>query len=242
MRPTTTMILVIAAISAALTLAGCKGGEPEGGPEGRSEDAGMALETEDNKTLYVVGVSVGRNLASLDLSPAELEIVQAGIEDSATGVEPRVSVQEYGPKIQALVQSRAQRKAETEKESSKDFLAQAAGQEGAETSSSGMIYFETLKGSGASPGATDRVRVHYRGSLTNDEQFDSSYDRGQPGEFPLNGVIPCWTEGVQKMAVGGKAKLICPSSIAYGDAGRPPTIPPGATLIFEVELVEILGS
>ncbi len=105
-----------------------------------------------------------------------------------------------------------------------------------------MIYFETLKGSGASPGATDRVRVHYRGSLTNDEQFDSSYDRGQPADFTLNGVIRCWGEALQKMAVGGKAKLICPASIAYGDAGRPPTIPAGATLIFEVELIEILGS
>ena len=238
MRPTTTMILAAAAISAALALGGCKGGEPGG----ESETDTIALETEDDKTLYTVGVSVGMNIKSLDLSPAEFEIVQAGIKDSATGVEPRVSVHEYGPKIQALVQARAQRKAEAEKGQSEGYLAQAAGEEGAETSSSGMIYFETQKGSGASPGATDRVRVHYRGTLRDGKQFDSSYDRGEPVEFPLNGVIPCWTEGVQKMAVGGKSRLICPSSIAYGDAGRPPTIPPGATLIFEVELIEIVGS
>lgn len=238
MRPTTTMLLAIAAISAGFTLAGCKGGEPGGGPKADT----TAIETEDDKTLYMAGVSVGMNLASLDLSPAELEVVEAGIEDTVNGVEPRYSIQEYGPKIQALAQARAQRKAEAEKAVSADFLAQAAGEEGAEASSSGLIYFETEKGNGASPGATDRVRVHYRGTLRDGEQFDSSYDRGQPADFALNGVIPCWGEALQKMAVGGKARLICPSSIAYGDTGRPPTIPPGATLIFEVELIEIVGS
>ncbi len=238
MRPITTMLLAIAAISAALTLAGCKGE----GAESRSKTDSAVLETEDDKTLYVVGVSMGMNLAKLELSPAELEIVQAGIGDTVTGVEPRVSIQEYSPKIQALVQARAQRKAEAEKVRSKEYLAQAAGEEGAEASSSGLIYIETEKGSGASPGATDRVRVHYRGTLRDGTQFDSSYDRGQPADFALNGVIACWGEALQKMAVGGKAKLICPASIAYGDAGRPPTIPPGATLIFEVELIEILGS
>ncbi len=238
MKPTTMMLLAIATISSALTLAGCKGE----GAEGRPETGTAALETEDDKTLYVVGVSMGMNLANLELSPAELEIVQAGLEDTVTGVEPRVSIQEYGPKIQALVQARAQRNTEAAKARSMEYLAQAAGEEGAEASSSGLIYFETEKGSGASPGATDRVRVHYRGTLRDGTQFDSSYDRGQPADFPLNGVIACWGEALQKMAVGGKAKLICPASIAYGDAGRPPTIPAGATLIFEVELIEILGS
>ena len=238
MKLTTQMLLAIAAISAALTLAGCKGE----GAEGRPETGTAVLETEDDKTIYVVGVSMGMNLANLELSPAELQIVQAGLEDTVTGVEPRVSIQEYSPKIQALVQARAQRKAEAEKVRSKEYLAQAAGEEGAEASSSGLIYIETEKGNGASPGATDRVRVHYRGTLRDGTQFDSSYDRGQPADFALNGVIACWGEALQKMAVGGKAKLICPASIAYGDAGRPPTIPPGATLIFEVELLEILGS
>ena len=246
MRPTATMILAATAMSAALTLGGCKGGEPEGGSETDTAELETEFETEfeteDDKTLYAIGVSVGMNLKSLDLTPAELEVVKAGIEDAATGVESRVPLQEYGPKIQALVQGRAKRKAEAEKGLSQEYLAQAAGEEGAEASSSGLIYFETRKGSGASPGATDRVRVHYRGTLRDGKQFDSSYDRNQPAEFPLNGVIPCWGEGLQKMAVGDKAKLICPSSIAYGDTGRPPTIPPGATLIFEVELIEIVGS
>jgi FKBP-type peptidyl-prolyl cis-trans isomerase FkpA len=101
-----------------------------------------------------------------------------------------------------------------------------------------MVYIEQKKGTGASPKATDTVKVHYKGTLVDGKPFDSSYDRGEPAQFPLNGVIPCWTEGVQKMAVGGKAKLICPPAIAYGDRGSPPVIPPGATLVFEIELLE----
>ena len=104
---------------------------------------------------------------------------------------------------------------------------------------SGLVYTELKAGSGASPNATDTVKVNYRGTLADGTEFDSSYKRGQPAEFPLNRVIPCWTEGVQKMKVGGKAKLVCPPSIAYGDRGAGSAVPPGATLTFEVELLEI---
>ena len=100
------------------------------------------------------------------------------------------------------------------------------------------MYRELTAGTGPSPKATDKVRVNYRGTLTNGTEFDSSYKRNAPAEFPLNGVIPCWTEGVQRMKVGGKSKLVCPSDIAYGDQGRP-SIPPGATLVFEIELLGI---
>ena len=108
-----------------------------------------------------------------------------------------------------------------------------------EKTASGLVYTELKAGTGASPGPTDRVKVNYRGTLDDGKEFDSSYKRGQPAEFGLNQVIPCWTEGVQKMKVGGKAKLVCPSSIAYGDRGHPPVIPPGATLTFEIELLSI---
>jgi FKBP-type peptidyl-prolyl cis-trans isomerase FkpA len=104
---------------------------------------------------------------------------------------------------------------------------------------SGLEYRELRAGTGASPKATDVVKVHYRGTLTNGTEFDSSYKRNMPAEFPLNRVIPCWTEGVQMMKVGGKAQLTCPASIAYGERGSPPVIPPNATLIFEVELLGI---
>jgi FKBP-type peptidyl-prolyl cis-trans isomerase FkpA len=121
---------------------------------------------------------------------------------------------------------------------SKAFLDQAAAEPGAVKTASGLVYRVITAGSGASPKATDTVKVHYRGTLTNGKEFDSSYGHA-PAEFPLNRVIPCWTEGVQLMKVGGKSRLVCPSNIAYGDAGAPPDIPGGATLVFEIELLGI---
>src|ERR1700680_5025944 len=124
----------------------------------------------------------------------------------------------------------------------KAYLDKAAAEPGATRTASGLVYRELKAGTGASPKPSDVVKVHYRGTLVNGTEFDSSYKRNQPAEFPLTGVIPCWTEGVQKMKVGGKSQLVCPSSIAYGDAGSPPVIPGGATLIFEIELLGIGGS
>nr|WP_245966059.1 FKBP-type peptidyl-prolyl cis-trans isomerase [Pseudorhodoferax soli] len=117
----------------------------------------------------------------------------------------------------------------------------AAKEPGAQTTASGLVYRSLQDGSGASPGASDKVKVHYRGTFLDGKEFDSSYKRNAPIEFPLNGVIPCWTEGVQKMKVGGKAKLTCPAAIAYGSRGAGGVIPPNATLQFEVELLGING-
>jgi FKBP-type peptidyl-prolyl cis-trans isomerase FkpA len=104
---------------------------------------------------------------------------------------------------------------------------------------SGIVITTLVEGTGANPKATDTVKVHYRGTLTDGKEFDSSYKRGQPASFPLKGVVPCWTEGVQAIKVGGKAKLQCPSQLAYGARGIPGVIPPDATLMFEIELLEI---
>jgi FKBP-type peptidyl-prolyl cis-trans isomerase FkpA len=120
-----------------------------------------------------------------------------------------------------------------------DVVEQAAAEKGAVKTPSGMVYRALTEGSGASPKETDIVRVHYKGTFPDGKEFDSSYKRGQPTEFPLNRVIKCWTEGVQRMKVGGKAKLTCPPSLAYGDKGAGGTIPPNATLQFEVELLAI---
>jgi FKBP-type peptidyl-prolyl cis-trans isomerase FkpA len=110
------------------------------------------------------------------------------------------------------------------------------------TTPSGLVYESLKEGTGASPAATDTVKVHYRGTFPDSgKEFDSSHKRGEPAEFPLNGVIPCWTEGVQKMKVGGKAKLTCPPAIAYGARGAGGVIPPNATLNFEVELISVKG-
>ncbi len=120
-------------------------------------------------------------------------------------------------------------------------LTKAAKEKGAVVTPSGLVYLSVKDGTGASPAATDTVKVHYRGTLTDGKEFDSSYKRNEPTEFPLNRVIPCWTEGVQRMKVGGKAKLTCPSAIAYGERGAGGVIPPNATLQFEVELISITG-
>lgn len=122
------------------------------------------------------------------------------------------------------------------------FFATAAQAAEPVTTSSGLVYQSLKEGTGASPTARDTVRVHYRGYFPDTgKEFDSSIQRGQPIDFPLHGVIPCWTEGLQKMKVGGKAKLTCPASIAYGSRGAGGVIPPNATLNFEVELLQVQG-
>jgi FKBP-type peptidyl-prolyl cis-trans isomerase FkpA len=219
--------------------------------QGRLGHGAVELKTDEQKTFYALGVLVGKGrLQSLQLKPGELDLVLKGIADSAAGKEPAVEMQTFGPRVNQMVRERSlahaaverqenEQKAKAEKEKSKAFLEQAAKEPGAVKTDSGLIMTTLKPGTGESPKATDRVRVHYHGTLIDGTVFDSSVKRGEPAEFPLNGVIACWTEGVQKMKVGEKAKLICPSSIAYGDAGRP-SIPPGATLIFEVELLAIL--
>ena len=126
------------------------------------------------------------------------------------------------------------------KKAGEDFLARNKTAKDVKTTESGLQYIVEKEGTGASPKATDTVKVHYHGTLTDGTVFDSSVKRGEPATFPLNQVIKCWTEAVQLIKVGGKSKLVCPSGIAYGDRGSPPVIKPGATLVFEVELLDIV--
>ena len=121
-----------------------------------------------------------------------------------------------------------------------DFAASAAKEAGASVSPSGLVYLSLKEGTGSSPTATDTVKVNYKGVLPDGTEFDSSYKRGQAAEFPLNRVIKCWTEGVQRMKPGGKAKLTCPPAIAYGERGAGNVIPPNATLQFEIELLNVI--
>ena len=122
-----------------------------------------------------------------------------------------------------------------------EVAAAAAKEAGAVVTASGLVYRSLKDGNGASPTASDKVKVHYRGTFPDGREFDSSYKRNEAIEFPLSGVIKCWTEGVQRMKIGGKAKLTCPASIAYGERGAGGVIPPNATLLFEVELLGING-
>ena len=200
--------------------------------------AGPALETEEQKTAYALGLAVAQNLEQFTLSAAELDLVVAGIREGLAG-KAQLDANPYRQKIQQLAQARAQAVAEVEKKASEDFLAKLAKEKGAEKTASGLIYIPLKAGTGDSPKATDTVKVHYTGTLRDGTTFDSSVERGQPTTFPLNRVIPCWTEGLQKMKKGGKAKLVCPSGIAYGDRGAPPKIKGGAALAFDVELLGI---
>jgi len=220
--------LVIA--SAVLIAAGCKSAAPE-----------VKVETDEQKALYSLGYLVGGNIKTFELTEAELAIVKLGFNDAALQKAAAVgNPQEFVQKLQELQGTRVAAASKREQEAGADFINKAAAEPGAQKLESGMVITTVKEGTGASPAATDVVRVHYHGTLTNGKVFDSSVDRGEPAEFPLNGVISCWTEGVQKMKVGGKAKLVCPSNLAYGDRSPSPDIGPGATLIFDVELLDIV--
>ncbi len=196
--------------------------------------------TDEEKTIYAIGLSISKSLSPLDLSPNELEILKRALSDAAAG-KPAVTLEDWGPKIQPLSQARATRVAEKQKAASQAYLDKAGAETGAVKTDSGLIYRDITPGTGASPKPTDTVKVNYRGTLIDGTEFDSSYKRNQPATFPLNGVVPCWTEGLQKMKVGGKAQLVCPAKLAYGDQGRP-GIPGGAALVFEIELLDVTPS
>jgi FKBP-type peptidyl-prolyl cis-trans isomerase len=201
--------------------------------------AAPTLETEEQKTLYALGATLARNLAPFGLSPDEIEILAAGLTDAAAGRPPRVDLEAYRPKIDAFAAERRQGFAARERGASQGFLDAAAAEPGARRLPSGLVFHETRAGTGTTPQRTDTVRVHYQGTLRDGTVFDSSRARGTPAEFPLDRVIPCWTEALQLMKVGGQATLVCPAAIAYGDRGSG-RIPPGAALRFDVELIEIV--
>ncbi len=195
--------------------------------------------TDDERIIYALGLSIYQSISQFDLSPREVDLVKQALSDAAAK-KPAEDLNTWGPRIQGLAQARAGRVAEQEKTASNAYLQKAAAEPGAVKTPSGLVYRELRAGTGTSPKPTDTVKVNYRGTLVNGTEFDSSYSRNQPAEFPLNHVIPCWTEGLQMMKVGGKAILACPSDLAYGDQGRP-SIPGGAALIFEIELLDIVN-
>lgn len=226
------------ALVLALLLAGC---QKDAGAQAPAPAAPAAVEpkTDDEKILYAMGLVMGRNLTGLDFNAADLEMLKLGLTDEALGKTKKVTLEEFGPKIQAFAQARAGAVAAKEKVASEAYLTKAAAEKGAQKKPSGLIYTEIAAGTGPSPSPAETVKVHYTGKLIDGTVFDSSVQRGQPAEFTLGGVIPCWQEGVAMMKKGGKAQLVCPSSLAYGDAGSPPKIKPGATLVFDVELLDI---
>ncbi|MBX7099964.1 MAG: FKBP-type peptidyl-prolyl cis-trans isomerase [Myxococcaceae bacterium] len=221
------------------------GGAPGGAPGmmGAPPPAAPLTADDRKKALYAVGASIGKSLGN-DFAPSadELKEIIKGLTDAATGKKLALTPEEYFPKVQQMIKDRREVRGAEEKKKGQDFLTKAAAEKGAEKTASGLIYSATKVGTGAQPTAADTVKVHYRGTLIDGTEFDSSYKRNAPIDFPLGNVIKCWTEGVAKMKVGGKAKLVCPSDIAYGPNGSPPVIPPNATLVFEVELLDVVAA
>lgn len=204
--------------------------------------AAAPSKADTEKTLYAVGLAVSNSLEVFSLTPAELETVLKGLRDGWSG-KPRFQLDAaVQQQVNELARSRAPKAAEKasarEKQQGAAYLAKAEKEKGAVKTASGAIVITEKEGSGAAPTAADKVKVHYTGTLVSGRVFDSSAQRG-PAEFPLGGVIKCWTEALQKMKVGGKAKIVCPSEIAYGASGNA-GIPGNAVLTFQVELLDIV--
>jgi FKBP-type peptidyl-prolyl cis-trans isomerase FkpA len=194
---------------------------------------------DDENTLYAVGLVVSRQLTAFNLTPAELEIVKQGMSDGVKGIKPRVEISAYGDKVQQLARARVKAQVDQQTPLNREFLEKAAQEKGALKTETGLIYLARAEGSGDAPGPADTVKVQYRGTLPTGQEFDSSFQRGTPAEFRLDAMIPCWKEGLQKMKVGAKARLVCPATLAYGEAGVTNVILPGTPLAFEVELLEV---
>ena len=235
----------LALAACALSVVACNKPGPAPAASASPTPTGVAAMTDDQKTLYTMGFIAGGNFAQFKLSPEEFAVFQKGLEAASLGKKAELDLAAFQPRIEPFLQAKvAQARvanvgvAQARKTADAAFVAKAAAEPGAIKLESGAVVQTLTPGKGDSPKPTSTVKVHYEGKLTDGSVFDSSIQRGQPVEFPLNGVIPCWTQGVAKMKLGEKARLTCPSDTAYGDQGQGP-IPPGATLIFEVELLSI---
>ena len=195
--------------------------------------------SEEQKVFYFLGTVLNQNLTVLDLSEEEFDLMLAGLQAAHKDEAPELEEATYGVKLRDLTGERVRRSQLAEAEEGKAFAADMAKTAGAVVTDSGLIYIESTAGTGVQPTGSSRVKAHYTGTLRDGTVFDSSVQRGQPLEIGLNQVIPCWTQGIAMMKEGGKATLVCPPDIAYGEAAQG-AIPPNSTLIFEVELLEVL--
>lgn len=231
------LALLLARPAAAQDPAKPEAGKPEAGKAEAQKAPGKA---DDSKALYGVGLRIAQSLETFALTPAELDQVIKGLRDGAAGKPKMQMDQALQTAVNDLARTRAEKAAGKEKDAGAAYLAKMAKEPNVKKTASGALVISQKEGQGAAPKDTDKVKVHYTGKLVNGTVFDSSTARGQPAEFPLNGVVKCWTEALQTMKVGGKAKIVCPSEIAYGARGMPPVIPGNAVLTFEVELLDIV--
>jgi FKBP-type peptidyl-prolyl cis-trans isomerase FkpA/FKBP-type peptidyl-prolyl cis-trans isomerase FklB len=197
--------------------------------------------TDEQKTFYAMGLAISQSIETFSLNESELELVKSGISDGVLKKPPKVDIQTFGPKIQELQQARASVIAEPEKKAGAAFFAKAASESGAKKTESGALITTIKEGKGASPKRADTVKVHYTGTLIDGTVFDSTLKRSEPTTLIVSEMSKCWTEGILQMKAGGKSRLICPSNLAYRDKGMPPLIKPGATLVFDIELLEVVA-
>ena len=203
------------------------------------------LETDQDRLSYTIGMDIGQSLSGQDMD-LNIDILMEALRATYMGEETLLTQEEALAEREAFIQRRQQeleqqrtRDAEINAAEGAAFLAENAGKEGVQVTESGLQYRVIEEGDGDRPAATDRVTVHYKGTLINGVEFDSSYSRGEPATFALNQVIPGWTEGLQLMRTGSRYEFFIPSELAYGEQGRPGPIGPNSTLVFEVELLEI---
>lgn len=206
----------------------------------------VKMSTDLDSLSYAIGLDIGKNLKMSDLDNINIEIMSNGMLAAFKGDESVMNQQKtqdiiskYVQKLQQKKQEESGKQLQGNKDKCSKFLADNAKKSGVKTLPSGLQYSVIKEGKGAKPKETDVVKTHYHGTLIDGTVFDSSVDRGEPATFPVNGVIKGWVEALQLMSVGSKWKLFVPSDLAYGDNGMPPTIGPGETLIFEVELISI---
>ena len=212
------------------TLLGCKGASPLATPT-----------TEDQKTAYAYGYAAGHKLIGFRLTEAELELVAQGVREGAKQRPPRVDLAAYNAKMGNLVHGRKAQLGQERQKREQPIVADLAKEPGTQTLPTGLLFTLRKEGAGLRPGANSRVRVNMEGRLADGTVFDSPKQRGGPAELDLSEVIPCLAEGLQQLPVGGKARLVCPPDTAYGPEGDPPSVPESATVIFELELLEILS-
>ena len=205
----------------------------------KNDPSSVKLENEDEKTFYAMGFMLGGNLQRLSLNDKELAALYKGVAAASKNEKSEVDMAVYQNRIQEVFKSRMDKVAQTEKDAGKAFIEKFVKDESATKTESGLAYKVIKEGTGATPTGEDVVEVHYHGTLSDGTVFDSSVERGKTISFPLNRVIRGWTEGLQTMKEGGKTKFVIPADLAYGDAGAPPKIPGGATLVFEVELFKV---
>lgn len=198
--------------------------------------------TEEQKTFYAMGLAVSQSIWTFSLNESELEIVKSGISDGVLKKTPKVDLQTFGPKIEQLQQARASVIAEAEKKAGAAFLAKVSAGPGSKKTESGALLTTIKEGKGISPKAPDRVKVHYTGTLIDGTVFESTLKQSEPTTLVLSEMSKCWKEGILQMKAGDKSRLICPSNLAYRDKGMPPLIKPGATLVFEIDLVEVVAN